>query len=84
MVVVTVPEFGVVVGEQAVFFCPCCGLRTLELRPPDSCDICSICGWEDDIDLRIQSCHHQSGANSMSIAEAYGNYIRFGTIYGAE
>ena len=46
--------------------CPVCGQFELE---EGSCDICPICGWEDD---NVQNADHNyaGGANSLSVNEA--------------
>ena len=48
--------------------CPCCGYLVF-LEPPGSYEICSICGWEDDISqLRFPLA--SGGANRQSLVEA--------------
>lgn len=56
--------------EPKLFFCLCCGYKTLEEEPPGTYDICDICGWEDDYD--------DGGANQVTLKEAKKNFEQFG------
>lgn len=57
------------------FPCPCCGYLVF-VEPPGSYDICTICGWEDDIaQLRFP---RTTGANKVSLIEAQWNFVKDG------
>lgn len=57
--------------------CPCCGYRTLEEEPPDTYDICDVCGWEDD-GIQFENPDYRRGANRPSLREARESFARIG------
>jgi hypothetical protein len=48
--------------------CPCCGYLTYS-EPPGSYEICSVCGWEDDLS-QLRFATAGGGANDRSLLEA--------------
>ncbi|KRE24947.1 CPCC family cysteine-rich protein [Paenibacillus sp. Soil522] len=50
------------------YACPCCGYKTLELKPPGTYDICEICFWEDD-GVQFDDPDYEGGANSESLRQ---------------
>ena len=59
------------------YHCDCCGYRTLLNR--SYCEICPVCGWEDDSILgRPRELDEHSGPNHISLREARANFARFG------
>lgn len=63
-------------GEPA-FACVCCGLLTLDERPPGTWLICPGCGWEDD-PAQCGDPDLRGGANAVSLREGRENYARHG------
>jgi len=59
------------------YACPCCGIKTLDSKPPGSLEICPVCHWEDD-DVQFSSPDYAGGANHVSLHEARVNYRKFG------
>lgn len=64
---------------QKKYKCPCCGLFTLDEKPPGTFNICSECFWEDD-NVQYYNPDYEGGANDISLNKARENYKRFGTI----
>lgn len=56
--------------EPKLYFCLCCGYKTLEEKPSGTYEICHICGWEDD--------SGDGGANHVTLKEAKENFKKFG------
>ena len=63
--------------EEKKYTCPCCGYRTLSIRPPGTYEICYICGWEDD-PVQFNDPDSQNGANTVTLREAQQNFVTFG------
>ncbi|HPI40262.1 MAG TPA: CPCC family cysteine-rich protein [Pseudobdellovibrionaceae bacterium] len=61
------------------FSCPCCGYLTLSERPPGTYEICSVCGWEDDL-VQFENPDIIGGSNSVSLNQAKINYKKMGAI----
>ncbi|MBW7905417.1 MAG: hypothetical protein LC135_02880 [Phycisphaerae bacterium] len=55
--------------------CPCCGLLTLDEKPPGTYDICPTCGWEDD-PVQYRQPDFAGGANELSLNEARARFER--------
>lgn len=55
------------------FKCACCGQFTLEAE--NECDICEVCGWEED-SLQNVYPDFSGGANEMSLNQAREAYKR--------
>ena len=51
--------------------CACCGERTTEGR--SSYDICSVCGWQEDV-VQNEDADYAGGANKLSLNEARANW----------
>lgn len=58
-------------------FCLCCGYNTLTKKPPQSEEICEICGWEDCV-IQYLNPKSLSGLNPVSLEEAQQNFQDFG------
>src|SRR5690349_3460035 len=61
----------------AWFPCPCCGLPTLDERPPGTFLVCPTCGWEDDR-IQFERPELALGANRVSLDDAKQNYGELG------
>lgn len=59
------------------FACPCCRFLTLEEAPPGTFIVCPVCDWEDD-DEQFSDPTLRDGANTVCLAEARVNFLRFG------
>ena len=55
------------------YSCPCCGYRTLELKPPGTFLLCVICNWEDD-NVQFNDPDYEGGANTYSLRQAQHRY----------
>ncbi|HEX2926740.1 MAG TPA: glycosyltransferase [Ruminiclostridium sp.] len=64
-------------AKKGKYTCPCCGFKTLEKEPPNTEEVCEICGWEYDF---YQLCNpdDNSGANEVSLNQARKNFLEFG------
>jgi hypothetical protein len=58
--------------------CACCEQETI--TEPDSYEICSRCGWEDD-ELQREDPDYRGGANQMSLNEAKAAFKKGLSIY---
>lgn len=56
------------------YFCPCCGYKTLESKPPGTFEICEICFWEDD-DLQFNNLDYVGGANESSLLQYQKGFL---------
>ena len=63
--------------SEKLYKCPCCGQNTLDEDYEDSCEICSLCGWEREKDYELDPDNPFAGsANgdiSLNEARAYWN-----------
>jgi len=59
--------------------CPCCGYKTLDEKPFDTHNICSVCYWQDD-GIQADDVDFWGGANELSLRDSQKNYIKFGAI----
>ncbi len=57
--------------------CVCCGYVTLSQRD-DSCEICSVCFWEDEKTALRWPRDPSGGANHVSLEQAQRNFATFG------
>lgn len=56
--------------------CACCGHLTFE-EPPGSYEICSVCGWEDDL-VQLRWPDWSGGANGPSLVDAQREHAERG------
>lgn len=64
--------------QSQSYACPCCGYYTLELKPPGTYDICSICFWEDDM-VQYNDPDYEGGANTLSLREYQKHFVLTGS-----
>lgn len=64
-------------AEATKFPCPCCGYLTLSEAERGSYEICPVCLWEDDAS-QLEDPESDTGANSVSLAEARRNFAEYG------
>lgn len=55
------------------FTCPCCGYKSLDLKPPGTFTICEICDWEDDA-VQFDEPDYEGGANGYSLRQSQHKY----------
>ncbi len=67
--------------ENHPYFCPLCGIKSIDTRPPLGYDICHVCHWEDDTDPRDGE-DGPAGANGYPIGAAYRMWLEFGSSAG--
>ncbi|QFT89034.1 hypothetical protein FIU87_10285 [Bacillus sp. THAF10] len=60
--------------RKNIYFCPCCGYKTLESKPPGTFEICEICFWEDD-DLQFNNHDYAGGANESSLRQYQKGFL---------
>lgn len=63
---------------EAATDCPACGRATL--RSPGAGEVCSVCGWEDDLRQRRDPAF-RDGANGIALREARSNVDNFGVAF---
>ena len=69
-------------SQDGFFFCPCCGLPTLET---DWFDTCMVCLWEDDGQSVADADQVNLGPNApCSLTAARANYVERGHMYAAD
>jgi lipopolysaccharide biosynthesis glycosyltransferase len=59
------------------YTCPCCGYKTLTVKPPESNEVCEICNWEYD-QMQVDNPDSPDGANDVSLNQARKNYLAIG------
>ena len=59
--------------------CPCCKHYTLDGKPNNTFQTCSVCFWEDD-GVQLNDPDYEGGANHMSLNQARRNFKEFGVI----
>lgn len=59
--------------------CPCCGYLTLTAS--GDCEVCPVCGWEDDGVSTRRPLTWNGNPNGISLAEAQRRYRRYGASY---
>lgn len=55
------------------YTCPCCGYKSLDLKPPGTFTICEVCDWEDD-SVQFDDPDYEGGANGYSLRQAQQRY----------
>jgi hypothetical protein len=71
------------IAENHPYFCPLCGIKSLDLKPPRSHDICDVCYWQDEKDPR-ESEVYAAGANDYCLRDAFRMWLEFGTCFGPD
>ncbi|XHC26434.1 MAG: CPCC family cysteine-rich protein [Phycisphaerales bacterium] len=71
------------IAENHPYFCPLCGIKAIDTKPPRSYDICPVCYWEDESDPREGECG-PAGANEYPIGVAFRFWREFGTYFGID
>ncbi len=51
------------------FACPCCGYKSLNIKPPGTFEICEVCYWQDD-PIQYNDPDFEGGANKVSLRQA--------------
>jgi len=60
-----------------IFICDCCASSSLYKEPPDSCEICPVCEWQQD-SVQYSDPDLDSGPNQVSLNQARENFKNFG------
>jgi len=55
------------------YTCPCCGFKTLDLKPLGTFVICTLCDWEDD-SVQFDDPDYEGGANIYSLRQSQHQY----------
>ncbi len=61
------------------YFCPCCGYRTLNGKPPGTYQICPVCYWEDDY-VQSMDASISGPPNGISLEEARSNFSKYSAV----
>ena len=72
--------YSAVKEAAALFRCPCCGCKTLEV--PNALGLCPVCWWEDDGQEDADATEVRLTVNGqLSLSEARGHYLNIGAAH---